>query len=372
MISLTRQVRALPIKRHSPLRFYQRMVPRPQQSLPINYGIRVVPQQKAWVVERLGRYHRTLDAGLRFLIPVMDRITYVHSLKEEAISIPNQTAITMDNVTIEIDGVLYIRVKDPAKASYGVDDVYFAVIQLAQTTMRSELGKITLDKTFAERESLNSNIVSTINDAADAWGIECLRYEIRDITPPSSVKLAMDKQAEAERRKRATILDSEGQREAEINRAEGLKRLTVLQAEGEADALLRTAQASSKGIELVGDSIKRAGGKEAVSLKVAEQYMTAFGNIAKEGTTVLLPADTSNPANMVGQALGVFKALSNQQPGMGGGSAIPASEVKVEEAPQEPKEELKADEGLDESQEDYLEEGDSDFLPEKTNQKPLS
>jgi len=169
--------------------------------LPINYGVRIVPQQMAWVVERFGKFSHVLEPGLRWMVPIVDRIAYVHSLKEEAIIVPNQTAITMDNVTIDIDGVLYLRVVNAEKASYGIEDVRFAMTQLAQTTMRSELGKITLDKTFAERESLNANIVDSINEAAFAWGIECLRYEIRDITPPPSVKHAMDMQAEAERKK---------------------------------------------------------------------------------------------------------------------------------------------------------------------------
>jgi regulator of protease activity HflC (stomatin/prohibitin superfamily) len=182
----------------------------PQSALPVNYGVRVVPQQRAWVVERFGKFHKILQPGLHFLIPLVDRIAYVHSLKEEAIQIPNQQAITKDNVTISIDGILYIKVMSPFDASYGVEDATFAVVQLAQTTMRSELGKITLDKTFEERDNLNLNIVQQINGAAQAWGIQCLRYEIRDIVPPSSVRNAMDMQAEAERRKRAEILQSEG------------------------------------------------------------------------------------------------------------------------------------------------------------------
>lgn len=288
---------------------------RPQKRrLPVNVGIRVVPQQMAWVVERFGKYDRVLEPGLRFLIPLVDRISYVHSLKEEAIIIPNQTAITMDNVTIDIDGVLYLRVVDAAKASYGVDDVLFAMTQLAQTTMRSELGKITLDKTFAERESLNANIVESINQAAAAWGIECLRYEIRDISPPVSVRHAMDMQAEAERRKRAQILDSEGSRQAEINKAEGGRQARILEAQGEAEALLAKARATAESVTVLAAAVQLPGGHDAVSLRVAEQYVAAFGQLAKKGTTLMLPANTGDPSAMVAQAMGIYQTMVKQSP----------------------------------------------------------
>ena len=287
----------------------------PVVDLPINIGILVVPQQKAWVVERFGKFQEILKPGLHFLLPLVDQISYVHSLKEEAIPISQQTAITKDNVTIVIDGVLYIRIMDPYLASYGVENPLFAVSQLAQTTMRSELGKITLDKTFEERESLNLNIVESIKSAAEAWGIECLRYEIRDIAPPPSVKAAMDLQAEAERRKRAEILDSEGERQSFINVAEGKKQAQILEAEGNAEAILRRAEATAAAIDVVAVAVQAPGGANAVSMSLAEQYVTAFGNIAKSSTTVVLPANTNDPAAMVASALGIYTNLQKHQKG---------------------------------------------------------
>lgn len=280
-------------------------------SSPRNFGVVIVPQQRAYVIERFGKFSRVLSPGLHILVPFVDRIAYVHTLKESAIPVPGQTAITMDNVTISIDGVLYVKVQDPVLASYGVSDIYYAMVQLAQTTMRSELGKITLDKTFAERESLNKNIVESLNKAALPWGIQCLRYEIKDILPPVSVKNAMDMQAEAERRKRAQILDSEGTRQAEVNIAEGQKQANILAAQGEAAAIITKAQATSKGIHVLAQQIMRTGGREAVSLRVAEQYVSAFGNLAKKGNTILLPSNTGDISSMVASAMTIYQNIQS-------------------------------------------------------------
>ena len=283
------------------------------RNLPVNLGVRVVPQQSAWVVERFGKFHKVLEPGLHLLIPVVDVIAYVHSLKEEALPIGNQTAITRDNVTISIDGVLYVRVVDPARASYGVEDAIFAVTQLAQTTMRSELGKITLDKTFEERDMLNRKIVEAINEAAAAWGVECLRYEIRDISPPHSIRSAMDMQAEAERKKRAEITESEGEREAVANVAEGKKRAVVLEAEGEAAAIVARARATADGLRQVTTALAAQGGERAAALRVAEQYVEAFAGIAKRGNTIVLPANAGDAASMVSSAMATYGTIQRGQ-----------------------------------------------------------
>jgi regulator of protease activity HflC (stomatin/prohibitin superfamily) len=284
-------------------------------------SVKIVPQQEAWIIETFGKFSRFLKPGLNFIIPGIQSVAYRHSLKEEAIDVHRQAAITKDNVTLSIDGVLYIKVLDPVNASYGVSNPHFAVVQLAQTTMRSEIGKMTLDNTFEERERLNTNIVNAINEAATAWGIQCLRYEIKDIDPPANVIQAMELQVAAERKKRAFVLESEGAKEAEINKAEGEKRAIVLaseasqidkvnRAKGEAAAIQALAEATAKGLDNIAESISQRGGNEAVSYKIAEQYVDAFKSIAKEGTTMLLPANASDVGSMVAQALTTFNKLN--------------------------------------------------------------
>ena len=289
-------------------------------------GIKIVPQQSAWIIESLGRYDRNLSAGLHLLIPFMERVAYKHSLKEHAYDVHEQTAITRDNVSLMLDGVIYIRIIDPVQASYGVNNPIFAVTQLAQTTMRSEIGKLTMDESFEERERLNANIVKAINDAAQTWGIQCMRYEIKNISPPQTVLKAMELQVAAERQKRAEILQSEADRQSRINTAEGKKQEVVLQSEGsltdqvnrakgEAEAILAVAEATARGIEMIAAAIRQEGGNEAVSLRIAEQYVAAFRQLAKESTTVLLPANAGDAGSMVAQALGVFDTLRQQRGG---------------------------------------------------------
>uniref|UniRef100_A0A669QCM6 Stomatin-like protein 2, mitochondrial n=1 Tax=Phasianus colchicus TaxID=9054 RepID=A0A669QCM6_PHACC len=262
--------------------------------------------------------------GLNFLIPLLDRIRYVQSLKEIVINVPEQSAVTLDNVTLQIDGVLYLRVMDPYKASYGVEDPEYAVTQLAQTTMRSELGKLSLDRVFRERESLNANIVDAINQASDCWGIRCLRYEIKDIHVPPRVKESMQMQVEAERRKRATVLESEGTRESAINVAEGQKQAQILASEaekaeqinkaaGEANAMLVRAKAKAEAIQLLAAALAQQHGSAAASLSVAEQYVSAFSKLAKDSNTVLLPTNTGDVTHMVAQALGIYTTLTKTQ-----------------------------------------------------------
>lgn len=288
-------------------------------------GVVVVPQQVAWVVERFGRYHKVLDPGIHLLIPFVDRVSYAHSLKEETIDIPNQQAITKDNVTISIDGVLFLKVVDPYQASYGVHDPVFAMMQLAQTTMRSEIGKMTLDKTFEERDSLNAAIVKTVNAAALAWGIQCLRYEIRDIIPPSSIKQAMEMEAEAERRRRAEVLQSEGDRQSEVNLAQGKRQAAILKAEGEAQAILERAKATAEGIRLLSSAIAGSpGGEKAAALRVAEQWVGAWKEIARQTNTVVVPANPSDASTMVATAMSIFRQMGGAGEPFGSSPIPPA------------------------------------------------
>ncbi len=287
-------------------------------------GLKIVPQQEAWIVQYLGKFERKLEPGLNIINPFFAEVAYKHSLKEMAVEVPEQAGITRDNVTLAMDGIIYVRIVDPVAASYGVSDPILAVSLLAQTTMRSEIGKLTLDKTFEERETLNANIVSAINQAAQTWGIQCMRYEIKNINPPQSVLKAMELQMAAERQKRATILESEGKQQAQINAAQGAKQQIVLQSEaaqtdqenrakGEASAILAVAEATAKGIELVASSIQKTGGSDAVALKIAEQYVSAFKELARTSTTVLMPANVGDAGGMVAQALTVFDAIKNKQ-----------------------------------------------------------
>lgn len=287
-------------------------------------GVKIVPQQEAWIVERLGRFDRKLEPGLNLLIPYLETVRYRHSLKEMAIDVPEQTGITRDNVTLALDGILYVRIIDAVAASYGVNEPIYAATVLAQTTMRSEIGKLTLDKTFEEREMLNANIVRSINEASQAWGIQCMRYEIKDINPPSTVLKAMELQVAAERQKRAVILDSEGKRQSQINIAEGEKQEVVLaseasmidqvnRAKGEAEAILAVAAATAQGIEKIAGAIQKQGGSDAVAFQIAEQYIDAFKKLAQESTTVLLPANANDAGSMVAQALSVYDNIRNNK-----------------------------------------------------------
>ena len=277
----------------------------------------VVPQQSAYVVERLGRYHATMNAGFHLLMPFVDVIRYRHSLKETAWDIAAQVCITRDNVQVGVDGILYLKVLNPERASYGISDYLFAITQLAQTTLRSEVGKIDLDRTFEERGTINTQVVSELDKASEAWGVKVLRYEIKNITPPQDVLAAMEKQMRAEREKRAVILTSEGQRDAAINNAEGAKQQVIKaseanrqqqinEAEGQAQAILAVASATAEGIRRVAEAIRTDGGMEAVQLRVAEQYVEQFGNLAKNTTSVIVPASVSDMAGMIAAAMKVF------------------------------------------------------------------
>ena len=278
----------------------------------------VVPQQNAYVVERLGRFSGVLDAGFHILVPFVDVIRYKHLLKEQAFEIPEQVCITKDNVQVAVDGILYIKVLDPERASYGISNYNFALTQLAQTTLRSEIGKIELDRTFEERTHINGQVVAEVDKASEAWGVKVLRYEIKNITPPADIIAAMEKQMRAEREKRALILQSEGERDAAINSAEGQKQQVIKaseakkqqqinEAEGQASAILAVAKATAEGVGAVARAINEPGGFEAVQLRVAEQYIERFGQLAKAGNTLVLPANLSDVGSMISLAMNVIQ-----------------------------------------------------------------
>lgn len=281
-------------------------------------GVCIIPQQSAYVVERLGKFNRTLSAGISYIIPFVDRIAYRHTLKEQALDIPEQICITRDNVQVGVDGVVFIQVFDPQMASYGISNYVFAIVQLAQTTMRSEVGKIDLDKTFEERTTINSAIVSAINDASRTWGVKILRYEIKNIVPPESVLRAMEKQMQAEREKRASILQSEGEKQSAINVAEGQKQKVVLESEatrqrqineanGQAEAIRAVAEATSDGLKAVATAVQAQGGFEAIQLRVAEKLVEQFGNLAKQNNTLILPANFGDISSLLATAMTVVK-----------------------------------------------------------------
>lgn len=280
---------------------------------------RIVPQRESYVIERLGKYSKTLGAGFHFLIPFVDKVAYKHSLKEIAMDVPPQNCITKDNITIEVDGVLYMQVLDPKKASYGIDNYFYASTQLAQTTLRSEIGKLELDRTFEERDTINSNLIEALDKASDPWGIKITRYEIANISPPQSVKEALEKQMRAERERRAVVAHSEGEREAQINIAEGYKQDVIKRSEAEKSKQINEAEGKAREIELLAEatadsirqvalSINEPGGSDAVNLRIAEQYVTEFGKLAKEGNTMILPA---NLADIGGTVAGLTKVLES-------------------------------------------------------------
>jgi regulator of protease activity HflC (stomatin/prohibitin superfamily) len=296
----------------------------------------VVPQQQAYIVERLGQYSKTLHAGLHILVPFIEKVSYRHNLKEQAFDIAEQVCITKDNVQVGVDGILYLKVVDPQRASYGIADYIFAIAQLAQTTLRSEFGKIELDRSFEERDSINGAVVTAVDKASDAWGVKVFRYEIKNINPPREVLGAMEKQMKAEREKRARILESEGMRDAEINKAEGEKQRVIKEseakkqqnineAEGEAQAILAVATATAQSLQRVAQALTVAGGDEAMKLRIAEQYIAEFGNLARQGNTFVLPANLTDIGSMIALATGL---LGSRDGGGGdGGPRGPEREI---------------------------------------------
>jgi regulator of protease activity HflC (stomatin/prohibitin superfamily) len=280
----------------------------------------IVPQKSEYIIERLGKFNNSLGAGFHILIPFLDKVAYKYSLKEEVSDIPSQTCITKDNVTVEVDGLLYLQVMDSKLAAYGINDYRMAASQLAQTTLRSCIGKIDLDKTFEERETINGQVVDSIDQAAQAWGVKVLRYEVKDILPPESVKKAMEAQMTAEREKRAAIAKSEGERQSTINRAEGERQDAILrsegekqkrinEAEGQAQEILAVAQAKAEGLKLIAEQLQTTGGLGAANLRVAEQYMTEFGKLAKTSNTLVIPSNASDLAGMVTTAMSAFEKM---------------------------------------------------------------
>jgi regulator of protease activity HflC (stomatin/prohibitin superfamily) len=279
-------------------------------------SIKIVPQQHAWVLERFGRYHATLVPGLNIVLPFIDRVAYRHVLKEIPLDVPGQVCITRDNTQLQVDGVLYFQVTDAMKASYGSSNYVQAITQLSQTTLRSVIGKLELDKTFEERDLINHSVVSALDEAASSWGVKVLRYEIKDLTPPKEILHAMQAQITAEREKRALIAASEGRkqeqiniasggREAAIQKSEGEKQAAINQAQGQAAAILAVAEANAQAIQKIAQAIQLNGGMDAVNLKVAEQYVNAFGNLAKAGNTLIVPGNLSDLGSMVASALAI-------------------------------------------------------------------
>ncbi len=280
--------------------------------------VRVVPQRSAYIVERLGKYHKTLEAGFHLLAPIIDRVAYRHTLKEQAIDVPPQMCITRDNISVEVDGILYLMVIDPAKASYGIANYLFASTQLAQTTMRSEMGKLDLDRSFEARMHINSAIVEAVDKASDPWGVKVTRYEIKNITPPQTIRDAMEKQMRAEREKRAMIAESEGDRQARINRADGEKQEAIARSEGEkmrrineaeghAEEIKMVAAAAAAGIREIAEATQVEGGINAVNLRLAEPYINEFGKLAKTGNTMIIPTDLANVAGLIKTASSVIQ-----------------------------------------------------------------
>ncbi len=288
-------------------------------------GLRIVPEQEMWIVQRFGKFIRQLEPGLNWTFPWIDVVANRVSLKEEAIDVPEQTAITQDNVSVILDGIVYIKVSDPAAVTYGVKNPIQALTQLVQTTMRSEIGKIPLDKTFEERESLNAKIVEAINEAALTWGVRCLRYEIKDIKMPEDIRKAMELQMTAERQKRARILESEGVRQSQINESEGHRQARINESEaaqidrinrakGEAEAIVALSTATADGIELIANALNQTGGERAASLQIAEKYIEAFRQLAKETNTVVLPANLQHPSSMVAEAMAIYGSFRKSDP----------------------------------------------------------